>query len=246
MTTTQPDPDPQGDTGPPRAWRDTLEKVTEGLLDLISSQPDLSEDVGPLMKQAMRLRGQIEEIEVKQLRDEYLLRQIAPVRSMSRAAAPREPWALMADRPPPRQEQLWYLDVPASRGTPKRYRIDDQNLKELTVSPQGETTLQVSFEDYVRVAAALEHLAKARAVRSGKQAGVSARRIMSQTGRAEASEQIRARQVSLTHVYICSRFWMDVDIIERPVRGQFRPADPDRSFTTVAIETWEQLAAQTD
>ena len=232
MTTTKPHTEPPGYTESPRPWRDTLEQVTEGLLDLISYQPNVSEQVGPLVKLAMRLRGQIEQLEARQRRDEYLT-VYAPSARLRRGVASSKQWidTLQADEAP-------------LQSIPKRYRVDDHNLKEVTASPQGETTLQINFDYYVRVAEALEQLAETPAVQSGKRAGVAARRIMTRTKRAEADEQVRGEMVSLTHVYICMRFWMDTGIITRPIRGQFRPADADRPFTDVAIETWKRLAAQ--
>ena len=234
MTTTESHPGPPGFAESPRPWRDTLEQVTEGLLDLISYQPNVSEHVGPLVKLAMRLRGQIEELEAKQRHDDYLLGSMAvSTRIAQRSVAPSRQWiaASLADATPLQSVQ-------------KRYRVDDHNLKEVTASPQGETTLQINYDYYVRVAEALEELAKAHAVQSGTRAGVAARRIMTRTKRAEVDDQVRGDVVSLTHVYICMRFWMDAEIIERPIRGQFRPVDADRSFTDVAIETWKQLAAE--
>lgn len=235
MTINPPYPDTGGDPESPPAWRATLEQVTDGLLDLLSDQPDLSDRVGPLLKRAMRLRGQVEDLEVKQQRDEYQLYSHAPPRSSGRR---RNLSSMQWVAPQSYAEP--------SQSIPKQYRVDDHNLKEVTTNPQGETTLQINFDYYVRVAEALEQLANAPAVQSGKRAGVAARRIMTRTKRAGDAQQVRGETVSLTHVYICMRFWMDADIIERPIRGQFRPADVDRPFTSVAIETWEQLAAQTD
>lgn len=234
MTTTQPQPEPRGDTESPPEWRATLEQITDGLLDLLSDQPDLADRVGPLLKQAMRLRGQVEDLETKHRHDEYRIGQIAPHRRSYRPTVSSRHWdTLQADAEP--------LQL-----VPKQYRVDDHNLKEVTTSPQGETTLQINFDYYVRVAEALERLANARQVQSGKRAGVAARRIMTQTKRADVDEQVRGETVSLTHVYICMRFWMDADIIERPIRGQFRPVDAKQSFTTIAIETWKRLASETD
>ena len=235
MTTTQPQPEPRGDTESPPQWRATLEQITDGLLDLLSDQPDLADRVGPLLKQALRLRGQVEDLETRQQRDEYQLYSPAPPRSSGqRCNLSSMHWVAPQSFAEP------------SQSIPKQYRVDNQNLKEVTTTPQGETTVQINFDYYVRVAEALEELANARAVQSGKRAGVAARRIMTRTKRAGDAQQARGETVSLTHVYICMRFWMDADVIERPIRGQFRPADTDRPFTSVAIDTWEQLAAQTD
>jgi len=228
-----PDANPRNDAErsmSPRAWRRTLNGITDRVVDLMADRPDLSERLAPVIKMITRLREQIE-------RDDFWSGPSLLDRSVSDASTPR---AEMAASLLPVHAVTW--SRLARESSTKQYVIEDQSLKEITAGPQGESILQVSFDDYVRVAAALERDASSKT--GGERAGISARRIMTGTEAEDATPKIPARLVSLTHVYICLRFWQRHDIVARPTRGLFVPAASDRPFTRTAIDAWERLAAR--
>lgn len=130
---------------------------------------------------------------------------------------------------------------PRPRGS-SDYRIVKNTLQEL--NPEGDPSgSSVQFEDYCRIAGAL-HWLTATAVTGSHPC--KAKGIREQTSNSDATSPLDPRTVSLTHVYVCLRFWLLLGAVVRHTGGTFSRPDQQEDFRDVATGLWHAVAMGTE